>query len=61
MNYLMMMIEQNRKKMIELSELYGLASDEVVQCSQELDILINLLMEENTKLTAKKSLAVAYK
>ena len=49
MNQLILMIEQNRQKMIELSKLYGMNSDEVIICSQELDILINRLMDENNQ------------
>jgi hypothetical protein len=46
MSNLITLIEVNRKKMIELSEMYGRCSIEVVKCSQELDVLLNLLMIE---------------
>jgi len=46
MSHLITMIEANRKKMIELSDMYGRCSNEVVKCSQELDVLLNLLMIE---------------
>jgi hypothetical protein len=46
MSHLTKMIEANRKKMIELSKIYGICSIEVVECSQELDMLLNLLMNE---------------
>jgi hypothetical protein len=48
MTHLITMIEANRKKMIELSETHGRCSTEVVKCSQELDSLLNLLMNETS-------------
>ncbi|EWG11544.1 aspartyl-phosphate phosphatase Spo0E family protein [Cytobacillus firmus] len=49
MTHLMLMIENSRKKMIELAATYGMTSSETVQCSQELDALLNLLMSEESK------------
>lgn len=46
MSHLTILLEANRKKMIELSNIYGLSSSEVVKCSQELDLLINRVMED---------------
>jgi stage 0 sporulation regulatory protein len=36
------MIEKKRKQMFEIAELYGLNDDKTVNCSQELDHLLNM-------------------
>ncbi|MBT2693627.1 aspartyl-phosphate phosphatase Spo0E family protein [Bacillus sp. ISL-55] len=46
MSHLTTLIELNRKKMIELSKLHGMSSSEVIKCSQELDVLIHVMMDE---------------
>ncbi|AEW58688.1 Spo0E family sporulation regulatory protein-aspartic acid phosphatase [Bacillus cereus] len=38
-------VEEKRKEMIFLSELYGLTSEEVIRVSQELDFLLNSIRQ----------------
>lgn len=38
-------ISEKRKKLLELYSIYGLTNHKVVRCSQELDVLINLIQE----------------
>lgn len=45
-------IEKKRKEMIDLAAIYGINSSVTIQCSQELDILLNLL---DRKLYKKQS------
>lgn len=49
MNYLNLLIENHRRKMFELANKYGFSSEQVVDCSQKLDILLNQLMHEEQK------------
>lgn len=49
MNYLFVLIENRRRKMFELANKYGFSSEQAVECSQKLDILLNLLMLEERK------------
>ncbi|ETI69177.1 aspartyl-phosphate phosphatase Spo0E family protein [Neobacillus vireti] len=44
MNYLLMMIENYRNELCELVERYGPTSAETIECSQQLDELLNLLL-----------------
>ncbi|WP_428911914.1 Spo0E family sporulation regulatory protein-aspartic acid phosphatase [Niallia sp. Krafla_26] len=46
MNYLMVLIENKRKKMYETAEKYGFTSELSIECSQQLDHLLNLLEQE---------------
>ncbi|MBU9712828.1 aspartyl-phosphate phosphatase Spo0E family protein [Evansella tamaricis] len=41
MNVCIEMIEQKRNEMLLLSKMYGLTSQQTIQCSQELDNLLN--------------------
>lgn len=38
-------IEKTRKQLLHLGKLYGLTHPKTIQCSQQLDILINLSMK----------------
>lgn len=42
MNYLLSDIEKTRIEMINLAEQYGYSNPDVVQCSQKLDLLLNV-------------------
>lgn len=42
---LRMQIELKRKEMLFLAETYGFTADVTVQCSQELDLLLNRLQK----------------
>lgn len=39
-------IEKTRKQLLHLGKVYGLTHPKTIQCSQQLDILINLSMKE---------------
>jgi hypothetical protein len=39
-------IEKKRQQLFYLSKLYGLAHPQTIQCSQQLDILINISMKK---------------
>jgi hypothetical protein len=41
--YLMAIIEKKRMQMFELAQKYGYSSAKTVECSQQLDELLNLL------------------
>ncbi|MED5051820.1 aspartyl-phosphate phosphatase Spo0E family protein [Anoxybacillus rupiensis] len=41
-----MLIEEKRQQMIELALTYGLTAKETIQCSQELDELLNIQLRE---------------
>jgi stage 0 sporulation regulatory protein len=43
---MIMLIEKKRQQMIELALTYGFTAKETLQCSQELDELINLYVKE---------------
>ncbi|MBA2874859.1 aspartyl-phosphate phosphatase Spo0E family protein [Thermaerobacillus caldiproteolyticus] len=43
---MMILIEEKRQQMIELALTYGFTAKETIQCSQELDELINLYFQE---------------
>ncbi|WP_284036456.1 aspartyl-phosphate phosphatase Spo0E family protein [Neobacillus sp. 114] len=43
MTYLILMIENKRRELQELTDKYGKASKIPIECSQELDTLLNLL------------------
>jgi hypothetical protein len=38
------MIENYRNKMLKLADEYGLSSQQTIECSQQLDELLNLLL-----------------
>jgi hypothetical protein len=42
MNYLLSDIEKTRIEMIDLAKQYGYSNPNVVQCSQRLDLLLNV-------------------
>ncbi|BDG34731.1 hypothetical protein PcaKH15_06370 [Parageobacillus caldoxylosilyticus] len=50
-------IEEKRQQMIELALTYGFTAKETIQCSQELDELINRYLQQ-TVLTESPSLSV---
>jgi hypothetical protein len=50
MNYLQELIENHRRKMSELANKYGFSSEQAVDCSQKLDVLLNLLIIEEQKI-----------
>lgn len=43
---MIMLIEEKRQQMIELALTYGFTAKETIQCSQELDELINQYVKE---------------
>jgi hypothetical protein len=49
MTNLLMLIDSNRRKMIELANKDGYTSKLTVECSQQLDRLLNQLMKEEQK------------
>lgn len=51
-------IEEKRQQMIELALTYGFTAKETIQCSQELDELINRYLQQ-TVLTESPSLSVS--
>lgn len=57
MTYLLMMIEHYRNEMFALAEQYGPTSAQTIECSQQLDELLNLLMalEQKQQLTSRRS------
>ncbi|MFF2447153.1 aspartyl-phosphate phosphatase Spo0E family protein [Neobacillus sp. NPDC058068] len=44
MTYLLMMIENYRNELFELADKYGPTSSQAIECCQQLDELLNLLM-----------------
>lgn len=44
MTHLLFMIENYRNKMLKLADEYGLSSQQTIECSQQLDELLNLLL-----------------
>lgn len=46
---LMKKIQQKREEMIKLASLMGLAAKETIQCSQELDQLLNCYQQKYSK------------
>jgi stage 0 sporulation regulatory protein len=53
MTNLLMLIDSSRRKMIELADKYGYTSKLTVECSQQLDRLLNqFMMEEQKKRSA---------
>ncbi|MFJ5717784.1 Spo0E family sporulation regulatory protein-aspartic acid phosphatase [Neobacillus sp. NPDC093127] len=57
MTYLLMMIENYRNELFELAEQYGPTAAETIECSQQLDRLLNLLiaLEQNQQLISRRS------
>jgi len=56
------LIEEKRQEMIELALLYGFTARETVQCSQELDQLLNIQLKETmSSQQCKKRLFFAMK
>ncbi|WP_026078584.1 aspartyl-phosphate phosphatase Spo0E family protein [Saccharococcus caldoxylosilyticus] len=53
----LVLIEEKRQQMIELALTYGFTAEETIQCSQELDELINRYLRQ-TVLTESPSLSV---
>ncbi|MGG6438019.1 aspartyl-phosphate phosphatase Spo0E family protein [Saccharococcus caldoxylosilyticus] len=53
----LVLIEEKRQQMIELALTYGFTAKETIQCSQELDELINRYLRQ-TVLTESPSLSV---
>jgi hypothetical protein len=49
MKMLAYIIEQKRKQMISTANVYGLSSKQAINCSKELDELINLYQRMNEK------------
>ena len=49
MNYLLFDIEKTRVEMIELARQYGYSNPNVVQCSQKLDLLLNVFENKQIK------------
>ncbi|QCJ44789.1 Spo0E family sporulation regulatory protein-aspartic acid phosphatase [Bacillus sp. S3] len=45
MSSLLILIENYRHEMFELAEKYGPTSEQTLECSQQLDQLLNLLMK----------------
>lgn len=45
MTYLLFMIEVERQRMIECAEQYGMSSEKTIECSMQLDILLNVLFK----------------
>lgn len=43
---LITLIEKKRSQLVHLSKLYGLTHPQTIQCSQQLDRLINLFMNK---------------
>jgi hypothetical protein len=54
MTYLLFMIENKRSEMMELADQYGITSEHTIQCSEELNILLNLLLHAVEKRTNKE-------
>lgn len=48
------LIEEMRAQLIRLSEIHGLTHPKTIQCSQQLDQLINLAMKKQTGLVTNK-------
>lgn len=48
-NSLLSIIEKTRQEMIELAHLYGYSNPNVVQCSQQLDQLLNTYDRKTVK------------
>ncbi|WMV76930.1 MULTISPECIES: aspartyl-phosphate phosphatase Spo0E family protein [Geobacillus] len=44
----LLLIEEKRQQMIELALTYGFTAKETIQCSQELDRLINQYLQQTT-------------
>jgi hypothetical protein len=56
MTYLLFMIENKKCRLKELTEQYGMTSEHTIKCSEELDILLNLLhraVEKRTNIEKK--------
>ncbi|OQP03564.1 aspartyl-phosphate phosphatase Spo0E family protein [Saccharococcus caldoxylosilyticus] len=53
----LVLIEEKRQQMIELALTYGFTAKETIQCSQELDELINRYLQQ-TVLTESPFLSV---
>ncbi|WP_129728298.1 aspartyl-phosphate phosphatase Spo0E family protein [Ectobacillus funiculus] len=49
MSRLANLIEKKRQQLFYLSKLYGLAHPQTIQCSQKLDILINISMKNKVQ------------
>ena len=49
MNYLLSDIEKTRIEMIELAQQYGYSNPNVVQCSQKLDLLLNVYKDKQIR------------
>lgn len=47
MNSLLSTIEKTRIEMIDLAEQFGYSNPVVVQCSQKLDLLLNVYVNKN--------------
>ncbi|MCA1030983.1 aspartyl-phosphate phosphatase Spo0E family protein [Bacillus timonensis] len=54
-------IEIKRRKMISLANKYGFQADETVQCSQELDLLLNMHQRADTLQLQDKNATHEYK
>ncbi|WP_100407288.1 aspartyl-phosphate phosphatase Spo0E family protein [Bacillus solitudinis] len=48
-------IEIKRIQMLRLAKKYGMSSQKTVQCSQELDMLLNLVQIKQTQLNKRNS------
>jgi hypothetical protein len=49
MNYLLSDIEKTRMEMMDLARQYGYSNPNVVQCSQKLDLLLNVYENKQVK------------
>jgi hypothetical protein len=49
MNYLLSDIEKTRIEMIDLARQYGYSNPNVVQCSQKLDLLLNVYKDKQIR------------
>jgi hypothetical protein len=49
MNYLLSDIEKTRIEMIDLARQYGYSNPNVVQCSQKLDLLLNVYKDKQMR------------
>ncbi|MBB5325078.1 hypothetical protein HNQ34_002177 [Anoxybacillus tepidamans] len=51
---IILMIEEKRQQMIKLALTYGFTAKETLQCSQELDMLINQYVKETLPMFSNK-------
>ncbi|KUP04907.1 hypothetical protein Q75_13820 [Bacillus coahuilensis p1.1.43] len=49
-----LLIEQKREQMHQYASLFGFTHEKTIQCSQELDLLLNNLTKERTRGNSKR-------